>query len=251
MNLRLMKTWFRRLTRAWRVGRVRNNFSFAKSNLPVGGVHFGDLRRVTPISEQWGYDRGLPIDRYYIERFLARHSEDVRGRVLEIGDDSYTRRFGVGVVSKSDVLYVNEGNPKATIVADLTDANNIPSDEFDCIILTQTLHLIFNVRAAIATLYRILCPGGVLLATFPGITKISHREWSGSWFWGFTSSSARKLFEEAFPPASIQIESYGNVLSAMSFLTGIAVEELSRDELDYFDADYEVSITVRAMKPLS
>ena len=37
---------------------------------PVGEVRFGSLRMVTPISTNWGLDRGLPIDRYYIERAL-------------------------------------------------------------------------------------------------------------------------------------------------------------------------------------
>ena len=62
--------------------------------------------------------------------------------------------------------------PEATIVADLADAAHIPADAFDCIILTQTLHLIFDVRAAVATVRRILAPGGVVLATVPGISQV-------------------------------------------------------------------------------
>src|SRR5215210_7162112 len=54
---------------------------------------FGSLRRVTPLSRYFGFDRGLPIDRYYIENFLARQAEDIHGRVLEIGDNSYTQRY--------------------------------------------------------------------------------------------------------------------------------------------------------------
>jgi ubiquinone/menaquinone biosynthesis C-methylase UbiE len=136
----------------------------------------------------------------------------------------------------------------ATIIADLTQADHIPSETFDCIILTQTLQLIYDVRAALKTLHRILKPGGVLLATFPGITQISHSEWVDSWFWRFTSSSARQLFKEFFSATHIQVESYGNVLTASAFLYGLAVEELHQEELDYRDPDYEVSITVRAVK---
>ena len=135
---------------------------------PVGHVRFGGLRRLTPISRHYGYDRGRPIDRYYIRTFLARRSGDIRARVLEIGDDSYTRQFGSLRVTHSDVLHVSRDNPKATIVGDLASADHIESDAFDCVILTQTLHLIYDVRAALVTLHRILRPGGVLLATFPG-----------------------------------------------------------------------------------
>ncbi|MBE7443840.1 MAG: methyltransferase domain-containing protein [Planctomycetia bacterium] len=214
----------------------------------VGKVQFGDLRCVTPISRCWGYDRGLPIDRYYIENFLLRHTADIQGRVLEIGDNSYTRKFGGNRVVVSDVLHVVEGNPMATIFADLTCADHIPSEIFDCIILTQTLHLIYDVRAALKTLYRILKPGGILLATFPGISQTYDHKWGDCWYWNFTTLSARRLFEEVFPAADIGIYAQGNVLASIAFLHGLAAEELQKEELDYNDPGYEVLITVRAVK---
>jgi SAM-dependent methyltransferase len=215
---------------------------------PVGRVRFGELRRITPVSRRFGFDRGQPVDRYYIEGFLARHADDVAGRVLEIGDDAYTRRFGGGHVTTSDVLHVTEGNPNATIVADLARADHIPTDTFDCIIFTQTLHLIYDVRAAIQTLHRILKPGGVWLATFPGISQIDVGTWRNSWYWGFTTLSARRLLEESFPSADVTVESHGNVLAACAFLYGLAAEELSRGELDYRDPEYQVLVTLRAVK---
>jgi glycosyltransferase involved in cell wall biosynthesis len=215
----------------------------------VGRVRFGSLRRLTPVSRAFGFDRGLPIDRYYIERFLSAHAADIRGDVLEIGDNTYTRRFGGERVTKSDVLHVGEGNPEATIVADLTCAEYVTSDSFDSVILTQTLHLIYDVRAALKTLYRILKPGGVLLATFPGISQISHDRWRESWCWAFTHVSARRLFEEVFPASNVCVEASGNVLAAIAFLHGLAAEELRQEELDYRDSHYDVSIMVRAVKP--
>ena len=215
---------------------------------PVGAVSFGDLRRLTPVSRVFGFDRGTPVDRYYIEDFLARNAECIRGRVLEVGDDSYTRRFGGDRVAQRDVLHVSADNPHATIVADLASADHVPSNLFDCIILTQTLHLIYDVRAAIQTLRRILKPGGVLLATFPGITQIDHFDWSGSWYWAFTALSARRLFGEAFAATHLEVETHGNVLAATAFLQGIALEEMSKSELDYNDPDYQVILTVAATK---
>jgi SAM-dependent methyltransferase len=243
---------------------ARIHFDLGNSGIPVelasvnlrlpggapapGSVQFGTLRRLTPVSRMWGYDRGLPIDRYYIESFLARQSGDVRGRVLEIEDSTYTRRFGGSRVTRSDILHVTEGNPLATIVGDLTDAPQIPSNTFDCIILTQTLQLIYEIRAAIRTLHRILRPGGVILATFPGISQNNDRDWCDNWHWGFTPLSGRRLFEEAFAPENVRIETAGNVLSAASFLYGISAGELTREELDYTERGYEVTIAVRAAK---
>lgn len=222
---------------------------------PVGTVRFGSLRRLRPISPYFGFDRGLPIDRYYIEHFLGRHADadeyvrgDIHGRVLEIGEDMYTRKFGRRV-DRIDVLHADPANPQATIVGDLAAGESIPSDSFDCIICTQTLLLIYDVRAAIATLHRILRPGGVLLVTLPCISRICRREmdrWGD--YWRFTSLSSRRLFEEAFEPANVKVEAYGNVLAAVAFLHGVASEELKRSELDLRDPDYEVLISVRAVK---
>jgi SAM-dependent methyltransferase len=215
---------------------------------PIGWVCFGNLRRTAPINRNWGRDRGLPIDRYYIERFLSAHAADIQGHVLEIGDDAYTRRFGRERVTRRDVLHISEGNPDATIVGDLTCAEHIPTDRFDCVILTQTLQLIYDVRAALKTLHRILKPGGVLLATVPGISQIGDKEWGDYWCWSFTPKSVRRLFEDNFRGADVKAESRGNVLAAIAFLHGLAAQELREEELDHSDPAFPVTITVRAVK---
>lgn len=234
---------------------------------PRGLVRLGSLRRLTPVSRRFGYDRGTPIDRYYIERFLARYggaedyaAGDIRGRVLEVGDDMYTRKFGDpppeagspargGGVENLDVLHVSADNPQATVVGDLATGDGIASDSFDCVICTQTLHVIYDVRGAIRTLHRMLAPGGVLLATFPGITQSCQPDkdlWGD--YWRFTTRSARRLFEEVFEPEKVTVEAYGNVLTAVAFMHGLAAEELRWQELDLRDPDYEVLVAVRAVK---
>jgi SAM-dependent methyltransferase len=216
---------------------------------PKGKVDFGDLRRLAPISREYGYDRGRPVDRYYIENFLLSEADLIKGRVLEVGENTYTLAFGGAHVAQSDVLHIYESNPTTTFVADLSDAPHLPSNAFDCAIVTQTLHLIYDIKAALATLYRILKPGGVLLATVPGISQISDDEWNDTWYWALTTSSVQRLAEEVFPKSGIEVASHGNVLSAISFLQGLSDDELTRDELDHNDPLYQVVITLRASKP--
>ena len=217
----------------------------------VGTVNPNNLWRVKPISRIFGLNRGLPIDRYYIEQFLSEHASDIQGRVLELGDNFYTQKFGGDRVTKSDVLHMVENNPKATIVADLTCADHVPSDIFDCIIFIQTLQMIYDTRAAVRHLYRILKPTGVLLVTSHGISKIGRREGIDPWgeYWRLTAQSARRLFEEAFPAGNIRIKTYGNVLTAIASLHGLSAEELRQEELDHCDPDFEVLITIRGIKP--
>jgi SAM-dependent methyltransferase len=229
------------------IRRYRHRF---KRRPPVGWVRFGSFRRVRPIDRDYGFSWGQVIDRYYIESFLQQHAMDIHGRVLEVADNGYTLRFGDERVKRSDVLYYTEGNPKATIIADLTDSRDIPSNTFDSIILTQTLQFIYDVRAAVNTLHRILKPGGVLLATSHGISQISRHDmelWGE--FWRFTSLSVRKLFTEVFLEDYVTVQAYGNVLAATAFLHGLTAQELRREELDYQDPNYEVVLGIRAIKP--
>lgn len=216
----------------------------------IGGG-LGRLRRTAPINAyDYGESRGQCVDRYYIEKFLAAHTVDVQGRVLDFFDDSYARKFRGANMTRVDVLHLTADNPHATIVADLARGDQIPSDAFDCILCTQVLHCIYDVDAAVRTLYRILKPGGVVLVTDPGIQKIDSVDMeNGEEFWRFTSLSLRRLFEEVFPRDHVDVKSYGNVLAAIAFLHGFAVEDLRREDLEYCDPDYEVTITLRAVKP--
>jgi SAM-dependent methyltransferase len=209
---------------------------------------WGGLRRLEPVSREFGYPRGLPIDRYYIECFLEAHRCDVTGRTLEIGDDEYTRRYGGDRATRRDVLHVHARNPAATIVGDLIHAPQIADGIFDCIILTQTLHLIYDVDRAVATIHRILRPGGVVLATFPGISQLSHDEWSRTWSWGLGSRLAGRLFTSRFGERSVTVDAYGNSLAAAAFLQGLATTELISTQLDRTEPGCELLVTVRAVR---
>jgi hypothetical protein len=207
------------------------------------------LTRLEPVSRIFGFDRGKPVDRWYIERFLAAHAADVRGRVLEVAEPTYTQWYGGDDVTHADVLHAAAGSDEATVVGELVTGEGLPRDAYDCFVMTQTLQVIYDAAAAVRGARQLLAPDGVLLATVPGISQISRedrRDW-GDW-WRFTSDSARRLFGDAFGPDNVDVEAHGNVLSAACFLYGFAAEELSEDELAHHDPDFELLMTIRAVK---
>jgi SAM-dependent methyltransferase len=206
----------------------------------------GDFGRPQPISRSFGYDRGTPVDRYYIENFLSGRREDIKGRVLEVGDAAYSTRFG-SAVSRQDVLHVRE-QKGATIVADLSRPNSLPEQAFDCIILTQTLQLIYDLPQAIREVHRALRQDGVVLATVPGISSVDRGEWGATWFWSLTESSAGRLFSEIFDEWNVETEAFGNVYAATCFLHGLALEELDRKFLEIRDPAYPVTVAIRAVR---
>lgn len=208
-----------------------------------------DLRRPEPASRRFGLDRGRPIDRFYIESFLEEHSDDVRGRVLEIAEPTYTERFGDGRVSRSDVLDAAEEAPDATIHGDLATGEGIPPGAFDCFVLTQTLSLVYDVEAAVGHAREALAPGGVVLATVPGIShqsQVGIEEFPD--YWRFTKLGLRRVFEKHFGAGDLEVRAYGNVVAACAFLRGLADHELEREWLEPHDPEYELLIAVRAVR---
>lgn len=210
-------------------------------------MNLGRIGSAAPLSTDWGFDRGKPIDRHYIESFLAAHAKDIRGSVLEVAEDLYSRRFGGDRVTRQDILDVAPGNPRATITGDLADPVTLPVQRFDCIILTQTLHLIFDMPSAIANLRRSLCPGGILLITVPGITPVDRGAWKDNWYWSLTDKALERLLSPQFAAARIEVATYGNLHAATAFLHGAAVQEVGRRKLDRHDPAYPVTVAARAV----
>lgn len=233
----------------WRHQLRQNQLKVQRALLPFRKVtDFGELHRLTPIDRNFGWSRGRPIDRHYIEGFLSLHSSDIHGRVLEFQSNTYTREFGGRRVTRSDILDCSEQNPRATIVVDIAHANSIPSNTYDCIICTQVLGLVFDLRRAVDHLRRILKFGGIVLVTVPGIAHKRVSDQGTEDYWRFTSNAARRLFTEVFGSENVEVKTYGNVLAATAFLHGLAVEELSAQELDYNDPEQEITVAVRAVK---
>mgnify|MGYP001215647397 FL=1 len=211
-------------------------------------VRWGNLRRLEPFDRDFGFNRGNPVDRYYIEKFLEMNRSVIDGKVLEVGGVDYIRKFGCSQVTPF-ALQINEACNDYDIIGDLATGHGLDDECFDCVLLTQTLPVIYDIRGAIRNSFRILKPGGAILASVFGIAQISRFDmdrWGD--YWRFTDKSIRMLFEEIFDPELINVRSYGNVLTATSFLHGISCEELSVKELNYEDRDYPVSICIRATK---
>ena len=222
---------------------------FSKCFTPgMNKIDFGDFERIKPFSVQFGFDRGGPVDRYYIENFLRLNSGYIKGYVLEVKDNEYTLRFGGSSVRESAVLDINPENRNATVIGDLADLHEVAEDTFDCIILTQTLQYIYDYEKAVSTCYRILKQGGVLLLTVPGISSTDFGELRSIWHMSFTRNSISNMLLEFFQPEKIAIATFGNVMVAAGFLYGMGLPEFSRKQMDKNDPLYQLIITAKATK---
>jgi len=194
------------------------------------------------VSKVFGFDRGTPIDRILIEHFLIANKSKIHGTVVELGEATYTKKFGGKRVNKSIVINY-EAKKKGEISVNLETGEGIVEGIADCFICTQTYSFIYDFDSAIKNSLKMLKKNGHLLFTVPGVTQISNYDMD-KWgqYWSFTTLSMRRCFEKFAPPRNIRIESFGNVKLATSFLYGIAAEELSDIELNYNDENYQFLI---------
>lgn len=201
----------------------------------------GPARDLNPVSEKFGFDRGLPIDRYFVEKFLNAHKDFIKGRCLEVVDNGYTVKFGESRVSKSDVVDNNPNNARATIRGDLRDLSEVSDNIYDTLIITQTLGMIDNTGAATKELHRILKPGGTLLITATTLGPLWEKV-----FWRLTPASLELLLGKYFK--KLEIETFGNVFTQQCFLSGFAAEELSPEELKFNDPRFPLVLGLKAIK---
>ncbi len=210
---------------------------------PASG-YFLATRSLKPISRKFGFDRGTPIDRYWIESFLSDHHSDIKGRVLEIGDNRYTKQFGGNAVKQSDVLDVVK-NPQATIIADLANVSQVADETFDCIVLTHVLGIVPEYQQALKECYRLLKKNGTLLITVSCFSPVQTHSPS---LWRFSPRGLAYAVGKAFGEENVQVSSYGNVLSGQMFWVGMSQEEMTKEEIEYRDPEYPCIATCRAVK---
>lgn len=201
-----------------------------------------------PVSRVFGFDRGTPVDRYYIERFLNCQQALVRGNVMEISESTYTQRFASGPVVPWVLLYQGDA-AHGRVIGDLAKLETLPAASMDTFICTQTLNFIYDVHAAVRGLHHVLKPGGTALVTVAGLVQVSRfdaERWGD--FWRFTPSSAQRMFAEVFGAGNIGVQVFGNSYAAACLMKGFATEECDKQLLDQSDADYPVVIAISARK---
>jgi Methyltransferase domain len=230
-----------------RVPLVRRLVPADLRHFPPGTVDWGSLRRLGPFSRNWGFDRGTPVDRIYIESFLAAHAADIRGTCLEVMNSAYTDRFGGGRVSCRDVLDIDPANTGATVIADIGVPQSLPPSRYDCVIFTQTLHLIPDMRIALDNVWRALVPGGVLLVTASTLGKHDPRKGFHHDRWRITKTGLEWLLA-GLEQATFEVTTYGNLVACAAYLYGLAAEELQPDELHTNDPAFPMIVTSRVRK---
>jgi hypothetical protein len=208
---------------------------------------WGNLRRVRPFSDHFGFERGTPIDRYYLHRFLDRHRDAISGRVLEIQAPDYTTRYGHDLTATDSIDIVAHNNANLTYLCDLAACQHvIPEASYDCFLLPNTLCALREVEACLRNALRVVRPGGVILATTATLTPLMRDEPD---YWHSGAAGWCEIARRVWPDCEVRIEQHGNCLAAVAAMLGLAAEELDQSELDVNDPRYPVLVTVYCRRP--
>ena len=198
-----------------------------------------------PVSTFYGYDRGTPVDRIYIEAFLAQHADAITGHAAEIKDDTYIKRYGRGVTTTT-VIDIDPTNPHATLYADLTAPGTLPESAFDALVVTHTLQLLSDPATALANCHSALTPGGTLLLTTPTVGRLSLSSPEAD-YWRITPPGLTRLLADW--DGEVTVTGHGNLAACLAMLLGHAAEELTPGTLDRHDPGYPLLACALAHRP--
>ncbi len=208
---------------------------------------WGNLRRTHPFSSYFGFERGTPVDRYYLAHFLDAHRADITGDVLEVQVGDITRRYG-HQVRRSDTIDI-EPQFHPTWCCDLATADTIiPDDHYDCFILPNTLSFLRDLDACLRQALRVVRPGGVVLGTTAVLGQMNG---DGKDYWHLSAEGWQVVAERVWPGCNVTVRAYGNCLSATAAVMGLATEELTTAELDVMDPKFPVLVGICCRKPVA
>lgn len=212
------------------------------------------FRRLQPL--RGGASDGLSVIRYYWADYLNEHRHDICGIGLEVGETTTLREYGGNALSRADAIDLTPHSPEVQVVADLSRADHVAADQYDCFVNQFTTAVIYDIRAAVYHAVRILKPGGVLLINFWCLDFYLHR--------GLDMGTGKPLYMyHWFTPIQVQnmlrllglgdcdfsLTIYGNLVTRLAFLLNVPAKELSAEELNHRDPGQPLLICARIEKP--
>lgn len=214
------------------------------------------FRRVAPFGE--GRHGPISVIRYYWANFLEDCRDDFRGRALEIGETNTIRYYGGSRLTHAEAMDLSPHNAAVQVVADLTRADEVAGDQYDCFLVQFTTNVLYDIKSALYHAVRLLKPGGVLLTNFWTTDVYFHNGldmgtggpiYMHHWF---TPIEVANLFHGlALTATDYQLRTYGNLLTKTAFLLNVPAREFTSQELDHIDLFQPLLVCVRVVKPLN
>ena len=207
-----------------------------------GTVRFGDFGRLWPFSHRFGFDRGAPVDRYYLQQFVRSIRPVVRGRCLEIGGslkNNWLYRFDV---DEFRTLELEQSRVADDLVGDAADRGVLDPESWDSILAFHVLEHCPNPFAVASNMCAWLRPNGHACIVVPCAQRVHN--YPGD-YWRFMPDGLRVLFRDF---SEVNVSTYGNPLTVVSNYLALSHTELLAEDMDAVHPDYPVLACVVARK---
>jgi SAM-dependent methyltransferase len=209
---------------------------------PCGAVDWGSLRRLHPICKRFGFSRGTPIDRYYLDKFVAQIRNRVVGATVEIGGARQNREL-YRLTNVSEYTAIDaEAHDYVDVVGDAHDSSLLAPDSADSILAFNVLEHCADPWLVARNMHRWLRTGGCAFCMVPNAQRVHNFPRD---YWRPLPDGVNWLFRDF---GSRELSQYGNPTSVIASQLGIAAEELTQAELDAQHPDYPVATCIVATK---
>jgi SAM-dependent methyltransferase len=191
--------------------------------------------KLLPISTDFGWSRGTPVGRHYVNKFVAEMATGLGGTVLEFGESRYKACFKT--VQQYQVIDVVPG-PSVDYVCDIHDVSSVPEHYFDVIVCTQVLEHVERPVDALRQLHKLLKHDGHLICTVP---FLAHIHYVPTDFYRFSIDAICS----ALGTAGFQVleaRNSGNALVTLGSLLGYAAEDFRSKEMEVVDNVYPFNV---------
>jgi hypothetical protein len=208
---------------------------------------WGNLRRLQQFSrDHFGFDRGTPIDRYYVDQFFQQHRDAITGDVLEIQKNMYAGRYGQHLRKVDSFDIEADPDRPPTFLCDLAYSEGVlPSEAYDCLLMPCTLSVLRELEPCLRNALRVLRPNGVILTSGSALIPLDSETAD---YWHMTPAGWRVFLPSVWPGCEILVEGHGNCLAVLAASMGLVVEDLTAKELDYYDPMLPVTTTIFCRK---
>lgn len=205
-----------------------------------GSIDFGALSPGHPLCPFFGFLRGTPIDRHYLDAFVREFRSRIVGRTLEIGGTPETRtRHRLTRVTRFLTVDADPAS-QANYVGDVHTSTLFPRARFDTILAFNVLEHCRDPGRVVRNVRAWLKPGGAFLCMVPNAQRI-HQVPKDYWR---PLPDALEFLTREF--GERQFRMYGNLTTTIASLAGASFEDVPPSYFQWHDERYPVATCVVA-----
>lgn len=219
------------------------------------GNRFINPHNKIPLTRNFGFYRGTPIDRYFINKWIYDFLDEIDSgnklKGIEIGGFDYLKYNSKKYLANELVPKRELKKSKDSLCINLNEPINKDfklKEKYDFVICTQVLHVLENDINGLRIIYKLLKKGGLIIGSTAGtinpISIYDYKRWGC--YRGYSDQGLKSILEKT--GFECQIETFGNFALAYEILNGAVVEDIDQSLFKENDEIFQILHLFKAYK---